>query len=120
MNCKNCQSPILETYYFCPSCGKKLKEPPFKFSVNRTITIILLSVFLPPLGLIPAIRYFVAPDIKAKIVGIVGIALNAVILTWITIYLINSINQTMTQIDQITNPQGSVENQIQTLQNPTP
>lgn len=117
MTCKYCSAQILDSYYFCPNCGKKIKEPPFKFSLSRAIFIFLVSIFLPPFGLFPAIKYFVAPDIKAKLVGAVGTVLNIVVLTLATYYLINTINKTMDQVSQLTSPQGTVQNQIETLQN---
>lgn len=118
MTCTNCNAQILDNYYFCPNCGKKIKEPPFKFSNHQAVKIILLSILVPPFGIFPSIKYLLVTDMKAKIVGAVGIVLNIVILTLATIYLIKSINQTMDQINALTNPQGSIQNQIQTLQNP--
>lgn len=117
MTCKYCSQPILDNYYFCPSCGKKLKEPPFQFSTSRSLYILILSTLAPPFGIFPSLKYIVAPDIKAKIVGLVGIILNIVILTLATFYLVNTINKTVDQVNQLTNPQGSVQNQIETLQN---
>ena len=116
MNCKNCGTQILDNFYFCPNCGNKLKEAPFKFSWKKTFQILLLSTLLPPFGIFPSIKYLVAPDLKAKIIGILGLILNILILSLATIYLINTVNQTMGQIDQLTNPQGSIQNQVQNLQ----
>lgn len=118
MNCKKCGAQIQESYYYCPNCGEKIKEPPFKFSAQQSIKIILLSTIAPPFGVFPSLKYIIAPDFKAKIVGILGLILNFVILTLATMYLINTINKTIEQVNQLTNPQGSIQNQIQTLQSP--
>lgn len=117
MTCKKCGNQILETYYFCPNCGKKLKEPPFKFSIKQSLYIILLSTILPPFGIFPSIKYILAPSAKAKIVGLLGLLLNILILSLATIYLYNTVTKSMNEINQLTNPQGSVESQIQQLQN---
>lgn len=116
MTCPNCSASILDNYYFCPNCGKKLKEPPFKFSTSRTVYILLLSTLLPPFGVIPSIKYMIAPDIRAKVVGIIGLILNIAILAIATIYLISTINNSVEQLNLLTNPQGSIEQQVQSLQ----
>ncbi len=122
--CKYCKNPVAESFYFCPNCGKKLKEPPFKFSWGKTIVILLESILLPPFGIIPGIRYLLKNDNKAMIVG-----LTAIILTFLStgitiIYSINFINKTVSTYNnmgqtqnEINNPSGSAQNQIEQLQN---
>lgn len=116
MNCKKCGFQIQENFYFCPNCGEKIKEPPFKFSVTQSIKIILLSLLVPPFGVVPSFKYIKASDSKAKIVGILGLFLNILVLVLATIYLYNAITKSVEQVNQLTNPQGSVEQQIQSLQ----
>ena len=57
MICKKCGKPIIDAYFFCPNCGKKIKEPPFKFSLVTTIWVVIESALLPPLGLFPGFKY---------------------------------------------------------------
>jgi len=76
--CSKCQthfpsSPIL---YFCPNCGNKLKDKALSTSTGKQIGVYLISFFLPPFGLWPAIKYLKQPNSKAKIIGWVAIVLT--------------------------------------------
>lgn len=103
--CTICHFPLSDTFYFCPNCGKKIKEPPVSLSVSKQIGIYALSIFLPPLGLWPGIKYLLQKDQKAQIVGMVAILLTIVstILTlWLTFAAYNQLTQTInTQTRQI-------------------
>ena len=122
--CKSCQAPVAEIFYFCPNCGKKIKEPPYRFSWGATIAIILESILLPPFGLIPGIRYLRKNDITAQIIGVIAIGLtiiSTVILIMFTKNLIDSTvktyNDTLNFQGAINNPSGDIMNQIETLEN---
>ncbi len=122
--CKYCKSPISDTFYFCPNCGKKLKEPPYKFSLSKTIVIILESVLIPPFGLIPGIRYFLKNDHKAQIIGMVAIGLtiiSTIVGIMFTINLFKGTMKTYNDISQMQNlinsSSGSTQYQIKQLQN---
>ena len=81
--CKYCGQNVFTNYYFCPYCGKKLIEPPI--TLVKEISVYLLSVLLPPLGLWPGIRYILQKDQKAKRVGTIAIILT-IISTVVTLY----------------------------------
>ncbi len=122
--CKYCKAQVAENFYFCPNCGKKLKEPPFKFSWGKTIVIILESIFLPPFGIIPGIRYLMKYDNRALIIGFTAIILTFLSTGITLIYTINFINKSVNSYNymnqtqnEINNPSGSVQDQIQQLQN---
>lgn len=122
--CKHCKNPIVETFYFCPNCGKKIKNPPYKFSISNTIVIILESVFLPPLGLIPGIKYFLKDDRRAQIIGVMAIVFTVISTIIGIIFTVNFINKTNESINNlyqtqgiISNPSGSTQDQIEQLQN---
>lgn len=74
--CRSCQNPISETYFFCPYCGKKLKEPPLSTSIAKQIGIYLFAILCPPFGLIPGIKYLNQPDNRSKIIGLVTVLLT--------------------------------------------
>jgi hypothetical protein len=96
LTCKYCQGNIDLTEYFCPHCGKKLKDPPLSTTLGRQIYIYLFSLLLPPLGIWPAIRYLRQGDEKSKKIGITALILtviSVVVTSWITVGLINSINK---------------------------
>ena len=121
--CKKCKAPIAENFYFCPTCGKKIKEPPYKFSWNKTIVILLESILLPPFGIIPGIRYLLKNDNRAILVGLSAIILTILSAVITLIYTINYINKTASTYNYmdatqnaINNPSGSVQNQIDQLQ----
>ena len=76
--CKNCNFIILNSYYFCPNCGKKLIEPPLATSIIKQIGVYALSFFLPPFGIFPAIKYIKQKNTKAKIIGLISIILTII------------------------------------------
>lgn len=99
-NCPKCGYVILSSYYFCPNCGKKLKEPPAPTGIGTQIGIYAICIFLPPFGLAPAIRYLLQKDLKAIRIGIVALILtiiSTIITVWLTITTINNINATLNQ-----------------------
>lgn len=108
--CKECKFATLDSYYFCPNCGKKLKEPPFKFSWGKTITIIFGAVLFPPFGLIPGIKYLLKDDTKAQIIGVVTIALTFIITGVLIIYSMNLLKQLTSSFQQINQAQGLINN----------
>jgi len=99
--CKKCQSVVGDNFYFCPNCGKKLKEPPFKFSLSNTVGNTLVSILLPPLGFLPGIKHLLMHDQKAKILGLLYITLT-IIATVITIKIMvdyfNNLNKMLNDI----------------------
>jgi len=100
LSCPACKQNILTEYYFCPSCGKKLKEKPQSTTILRQILIYLLSIFLPPLGLWPAIKYIKQKDNKSKMIGCIAIILTIIsvgISIWLYLGLINTVNQQLNQ-----------------------
>lgn len=80
--CPKCQNSIYPTDFFCSVCGYKLKEKPLSASFLKQLSIYLISFFLPPLGLIPAIKYLRQDERKFKLIGII-----AVILTFVSVIL---------------------------------
>lgn len=100
--CKFCGQAVLTNYYFCPYCGKKLIEPPI--TAFKEICVYLLSVFLPPLGLWPGIKYLLQKNTKAKRVGSVAIVLtiiSTVVTLWLSVVAFNGLSQTInSQLNQ--------------------
>lgn len=122
--CKKCSKQIWDSYFFCPNCGKKLKEPPYVFSLSKTIIIVLESLLLPPLGLIPGIRYLRMKESEAKLIGLIAIVLTIISTILTLVFLkdyIDKVNKQLNDVNYInniySNPQGSVEDQVNQLQN---
>jgi hypothetical protein len=69
--CIYCKGNISLSDYFCPHCGKKVKEKLLPTTLIRQILVYLLSVFLPPLGIWPAIKYLRQGDKKSITIGFI-------------------------------------------------
>jgi hypothetical protein len=96
--CPFCGFPVSENFYFCPGCGKKLIEPPL--TLLKTLGVYAVSIFLPPLGLVPGIKYLLQNNPKTKKVGIIAIILtviSSIITLWLTLGLINQMSQSLGQ-----------------------
>lgn len=102
--CKFCGQTVFNNYYFCPYCGKKLIEPPI--TAIKEIGVYLLSVFLPPLGLWPGIKYLMQKNSRAKRVGTIAIVLtiiSTIVTLWLSVIafdgLSKSVNSQLNQYD---------------------
>lgn len=104
--CRFCNSPVSANFFFCPTCGKKLHEPPI--TIGKQIGIYALSILLPPLGLWPGIKYVLQKDEKTKTVGIIAIILT-ILSTIVTLWFFSNI------ITGITSSISSPLNQYQNL-----
>lgn len=69
--CPNCKLPLLTDFYFCPNCGKQVREKPITISTRRQIVLYLLSMFFPPVALPFAIRYIKQQNKHTRIIGFV-------------------------------------------------
>lgn len=76
--CKSCRRENLPSFYFCPNCGKELNPKPLSTSIIRQIGIYLLSIFLPPLGLWPGIKYLKGKTANEKTIGAIAISLTLI------------------------------------------
>lgn len=96
LTCKYCKASITINDYFCPSCGKKIKDKPLSTSMWKIIGVTLVTVLLPPFGLGWAFRYLRQPDQKSKIIGWLMIVLTIISLVYmvkVTIDLVGTVNQ---------------------------
>lgn len=89
--CPVCHEPVRPEFYFCPNCGKNLKEKPLPTDLNAKISIYLLSIVTPPLCFLTikwwhGVKYLKMDDPKAKEIGLVSIVLM-VLSTAVTIWL---------------------------------
>jgi uncharacterized membrane protein YqaE (UPF0057 family) len=95
--CPFCHFPLTQSYYFCPNCGKKLNEPPI--TTLKEIGVYLLSIFLPPLGLWPGIRYLFSKNQRTRRAGIIAIILtilSTIITIWLTMAFMGQLTQSLT------------------------
>lgn len=104
VTCPACKFPALPAdAHFCPNCGVKLNA---EISMSQQIGLYALSFFLPPFGIIPAIKYLRQPTQKAKTIGIVAIILTvlSIVITVLSISTVmNMYSQTISQLDNLSN-----------------
>lgn len=96
LNCPSCKQNISSLYYFCPNCGKQLKNKPLSTTILKQILIYLLSFLLPPLGLWPAVKYLKQKDGKSRIIGFVAVVLTIISVTiaiWLYLDFMKMLNQ---------------------------
>lgn len=74
--CGQCKYQIQSEWYFCPNCGKVLREKPPSLSFGKQLLIYSVSFFLAPLGLGWGIKYIRYKDVKTKLVGWIAIGLT--------------------------------------------
>lgn len=74
--CPTCHQPIQDSMYFCPNCGAKLKDDSQLTTIPAQIKVYLISIFLPPFGFLPGVKYLMKQDEKAKKIGMIVIVLT--------------------------------------------
>jgi hypothetical protein len=103
--CPFCHFTLNETFYFCPNCGKKINEPPI--TILKEISVYLISILLPPLGLWPGIKYLFSKNARTKRAGMIAIALtiiSTVITLWLSVALFNNLSKSVnSQMNQYQN-----------------
>lgn len=115
LQCKYCEALIPPGTYYCSNCGKVLNDPPFTISTAKIIWLSIISILLPPFGLIPGIKYMLKNDSRATMAGLLMIILTFLSLA-VTIYflmqMLNGISSQYSQINQTIVDPNQV-NQIQ-------
>jgi hypothetical protein len=117
--CPKCNHMVPEEFSFCPNCGAPIKNN-VSITLFSQIWIYGVSVFLPPLGFWPGIKYFRSSDPKAKKIGMIAIVLSVlstVLTLWATfaflnIYL-NTFNSVINGTGGSTDSGGLLNNLIQ-------
>lgn len=92
IHCPFCNNLISPTFFYCPVCGKKIKEAPVSTSLAKQLLIYSVSFFLPPFGLGWAFSYLKQENPMARRIGWVALILTvvSVIATiWVTIGFIH-------------------------------
>ncbi len=106
--CPFCSSLIDSSAFFCPTCGKNVKEKPLSTSILSQIGLYAVSILLPPLFIGWTIKYLKSADQKTKQIGILSLiltTLSLIIGVWISIAfaktLTQSVNQQLNQYQDI-------------------
>ncbi|OGC45594.1 hypothetical protein A2V49_03825 [candidate division WWE3 bacterium RBG_19FT_COMBO_34_6] len=98
--CRHCKKIVLTTDFFCPNCGKKLKEKPLPTDLVVQILIYIFSIFFAPLGIWPAVRYLKQNDKKSKNIGIIIIILTIISFVIIALITRNIITNATRDLNQ--------------------
>ena len=102
-SCHFCQFKTQSGWFFCPNCGKELKEKVLVVSVSKQILIYSVSFFLAPLGLGWGIKYVRSKDKKIRNIGIISIALTILAIILMIGVTMNFINQYSNLINGVGN-----------------
>lgn len=78
LSCPECKYQIDNQWYYCPNCGKILKDKLVSVPLLKQVFIYLISFFLAPFGLAWGIKYIRNKNAKVKIVGIISIVLTVI------------------------------------------
>lgn len=103
ISCPFCSSQIDTSAYFCPNCGKKIREKPLSVTASSQILLYLVSVLLPPFWFPLTYRYLKSKDPKAKKIGLISLVLTItalLLITWLTgIFLSNFKNNLLKDLN---------------------
>lgn len=100
--CPSCHFASLPlNAHFCPQCGVTLATD---ITLSQQIGLYALSFFLPPFGIVPAIKYLKQPTQKAKTVGVIALiltVLSIVISLASVLSVMNVYSSTISQLDTL-------------------
>ena len=97
--CPNCKNQIDPNVFYCPICGKKIKEPPVSTGFWPILGLFLFCILLPPLNIPLSFKYLRAADTKAKTLGWISLFVMAAALAVITVITINVVNEVNRQVE---------------------
>lgn len=104
--CPNCGEILLPNTNFCPKCGYKINTAPQAISIGRQVWIYIVSLFLPPLGLIWTFKYFRSTDAQKKRIAWIATVLtiiSTVFTIWYTINFFQGVSQQINQVNSAAN-----------------
>ena len=106
--CPFCSSPIDSSAFFCPICGKNVKEKTLLTGIWTQIGLYVVSVLLPPLFIGWTIKYLKSTNPKAKQIGMISLVLTItalVVAIWISVAftktLTREVNQQLNQYQTV-------------------
>ena len=102
--CPICSFQLVPEWYFCPNCGKQLKEAPIVISIPKQILIYAVSFFLAPFGLSWGLKYIKYKDRHVKIVGIISLVLTFLSIIMMLFAFKYTMDQYSKTLNSLTNP----------------
>jgi zinc-ribbon domain len=110
LTCPQCHQPVQPEFYFCPNCGKALREKPLSTSVGTQAWIYALSIALPIVAYLaisywPGVKYLRSGDEKAKQIGMIAtvlLVLSTIVTFWLAIVWIQqTVQQSVNDIGNL-------------------
>lgn len=112
LRCPVCHQSVEEKFYFCPNCGKSLREKPLSTSLGTQLWIYAFSIILPVIAYLaisywPGIKYWRSGDPKAQEVGVIAtvlLVISSIVTFWLAIVWIQqTVQQSMNAVGNIGN-----------------
>jgi NADH:ubiquinone oxidoreductase subunit 3 (subunit A) len=104
VNCPFCAKEIDPKDFYCPECGKKVREKPIATTFWPVFLLFVLCVLLPPFNIGMTLKYIRSPDLKAKKIGWISLVVMAIMLIavgvstyYMTKYVSDQVNTQITQ-----------------------
>jgi len=90
--CPFCRVQIDAIDYYCPNCGKKVREKPLSTGIGRQVIVYAVSLLLPPFGLVWVPRYWKISGSGKKIALaiIVLTVISLVVSIWIAVDFVHA------------------------------
>jgi hypothetical protein len=104
VECPFCKNKIEAKVFFCPICGKKVREKPVSTKFWPVLWLFFLTILLPPLNIGLTIKYMKSADAKAKRIGLISLIVMIAVLVvavvstfYVTKYVSDQVNQQVGQ-----------------------
>lgn len=99
--CKYCSHPVTPEEYFCPNCGKKIKDKPPATTAAEQAKVYIISLVFWPFGAIYIWRYLRQKDAKSRAIGWIALIITVVIgilVIWTTKIFIDEFNKQLNSL----------------------
>ncbi len=99
--CKYCHAPVTPEEYFCPNCGKKLRDKPPLTTASEQAKVYIISLVFWPFGAVYIWRYLRQEDPKSKMIGWVVLAITVaigILVAWTTKVFIDEFNKQLNSL----------------------
>lgn len=106
--CPKCGAILAPDMQFCPHCGMPVAVKPLTIGMGKQIYIYVVSLLLPPLGLIWTWKYLRSSSSQAKKVGWIALILtiiSVVATIWLTMSFLQGLGSQINSVSNY-NPYG--------------
>ncbi len=94
-----CHVAVRPTDFFCYNCGRNLKPKPPSTNASGLIALFLVSILLPPMGIIWGFKYVRQPDQNSKIAGIAAMVVTVIVIIATVQFTVNLMNTVSDQVN---------------------